>query len=97
MHGGAKGSGGPTGERNGNYRTGRYKKENMAILPQCCEKLRASRRLFEAGWHARAVKPQRDDSGTAVSVYRERHGWVRFPGPQSRLGISMPAGWSKNP
>jgi hypothetical protein len=28
MHGGATGSGGPLGERNGNYRHGRYTKDN---------------------------------------------------------------------
>ena len=30
MHGGAKGSGGPRGEANGNYRTGQYTKEMLA-------------------------------------------------------------------
>lgn len=30
MHGGAKGSGGPRGEANGNYRAGQYTKEMLA-------------------------------------------------------------------
>jgi hypothetical protein len=30
MHGGAKGSGGPTGTRNGNYKHGRYTAETRA-------------------------------------------------------------------
>src|SRR5215813_8472243 len=45
MHGGAKGSGGPTGERNGNYRTGRYTKENMATTQSVRRVLRDAKNL----------------------------------------------------
>jgi hypothetical protein len=45
MHGGAKGSGGPTGPRNGNYRTGRYTKETLATLQSARRLLREGRDL----------------------------------------------------
>ena len=32
MHGGAKGSGAPSGKRNGNYRHGLYTAESLAML-----------------------------------------------------------------
>jgi hypothetical protein len=48
MHGGAKGSGGPTGPRNGNYRTGRYTKEHLATLQSVRILLREGRNLAKA-------------------------------------------------
>jgi hypothetical protein len=48
MHGGAKGSGGPTGPRNGNYRTGRYTKENLATLQSARRLLREAKNLAKA-------------------------------------------------
>jgi hypothetical protein len=38
MHGGARGSGGPIGERNGNYRHGHYTKQRIATM-QAARKL----------------------------------------------------------
>src|SRR5262245_3791551 len=43
MHGGAKGSGGPRGERNGNYRRGHYTKEKLEELAMLHAKLRLTR------------------------------------------------------
>ena len=48
MHGGAKGSGGPTGQRNGNYRTGRYTKENIATMQSLRRLLREGKNLAKA-------------------------------------------------
>jgi hypothetical protein len=50
MHGGAKGSGAPTGERHGRYRHGRYRhgrftKKRMAIRKQETAQLRELERL----------------------------------------------------
>ena len=48
MHGGAKGSGGPSGKRNGNYRTGHYTKENLATLQLARRLLREGKNLAKA-------------------------------------------------
>lgn len=45
MHGGAKGSGAPTGERHGRYRHGRFTKKRMAIRKQETAQLRELERL----------------------------------------------------
>lgn len=45
MHGGAKGSGGPHGERNGNYRHGRYTKDNEARMRSLRKLVREVRAL----------------------------------------------------
>jgi hypothetical protein len=45
MHGRAKGSGGPIGARNGNYRAGRYTKENLATLQSARRLLREAKNL----------------------------------------------------
>ncbi|SFM06097.1 hypothetical protein SAMN03159423_5160 [Bradyrhizobium sp. NFR13] len=45
MHGGADGSGAPTGSRNGNYRHGRYTKEVAAIRSWVREATRLVRDL----------------------------------------------------
>ena len=45
MHGGAKGSGGPLGERNGNYRHGRYTKESEAIAQSVRKLVREAKAL----------------------------------------------------
>jgi hypothetical protein len=43
MHGGARGSGGPSGERNGNYRHGRYTKQNLEKKQQLRNLVREAR------------------------------------------------------
>jgi hypothetical protein len=48
MHGGAKGSGAPTGERNGRYRHGRFTKKRMAIRKQETVQLRELARLAKS-------------------------------------------------
>jgi hypothetical protein len=48
MHGGAKGSGAPTGERNGRYRHGRFTKRRMAIRKQEASQLKALERLAKS-------------------------------------------------
>ena len=48
MHGGAKGSGAPTGERNGRYRHGRFTKKRMAIKKQETVQLRELARLAKS-------------------------------------------------
>ena len=45
MHGGAKGSGGPKGTRNGNYKHGRYTAEKIATRQWLREKIREVRAL----------------------------------------------------
>jgi hypothetical protein len=45
MHGGAKGSGAPTGERNGRYRHVRFTKMQMAIRKQETVQLKSLERL----------------------------------------------------
>lgn len=48
MHGGAKGSGAPKGERNGNYRHGARTQEAMAFRRECRETLERVRSLLDA-------------------------------------------------
>ncbi len=48
MHGGAKGSGAPTGERNGNYRHGYYTKEALADRRDTAELIRSCRELMDS-------------------------------------------------
>jgi len=48
MHGGAAGSGAPRGERNGNYRTGRYTEETQAMLRAARVLMRGARRAVKA-------------------------------------------------
>jgi hypothetical protein len=45
MHGGAKGSGAPSGERNGRFLHGRYTKKRMAIRKQEASQLKSLERL----------------------------------------------------
>jgi hypothetical protein len=45
MHGGAKGSGGPTGARNGNYKHGRYPAETRATRKWIHESIREMRAI----------------------------------------------------
>jgi len=45
MHGGAVGSGAPTGERNGNYKHGRHTKEVAATRQWLSEAIRTLREL----------------------------------------------------
>ena len=45
MHGGAKGSGGPKGPRNGNYKHGRYTAETIATRRWLREKIRELKAL----------------------------------------------------
>jgi hypothetical protein len=45
MHGGARGSGGPIGEGNGNYRHGRYTKKTLATRQVLRELMREARAL----------------------------------------------------
>jgi hypothetical protein len=47
MHGGAAGSGAPTGKRHGNYRHGRFSKEYLAAARRGREQLRLVARLGE--------------------------------------------------
>jgi len=48
MHGGAKGSGGPSGARNGNFKHGLWTKENKGARRRTAAKLRGLRRLLKA-------------------------------------------------
>jgi len=48
MHGGAKGSGGPRGERNGNFRHGRYAEENLARIRSVRKLVREVRALTKS-------------------------------------------------
>jgi hypothetical protein len=49
MHGGAGGSGGPRGEFNGNYRTGRYTLETRATLRAARALMRGARQALKIG------------------------------------------------
>jgi hypothetical protein len=46
MHGGARGSGGPSGERNGNFRHGYFTAENVAERKAVREVVRQTRRIL---------------------------------------------------
>jgi hypothetical protein len=48
MHGGAKGSGGPRGDRNGNFKQGLCTHENLATLRAVRAKVREIRGLLQA-------------------------------------------------
>jgi len=48
MHGGAQGSGGPKGARNGNYKHGRYTAEAIATRQWLREKTREVRALTKS-------------------------------------------------
>jgi hypothetical protein len=48
MHGGARGSGGPCGERNGNYRHGRYTEENLLRIQAVRRLVREARGLLKS-------------------------------------------------
>ena len=45
MHGGAKGTGAPSGSANGNYRHGKFTKERIAIRREQAAQLRELERL----------------------------------------------------
>jgi hypothetical protein len=47
MHGGAKGSGGPKGRRNGNYKHGRYTAEARQTRQRITDQLREARALMK--------------------------------------------------
>jgi hypothetical protein len=55
MHGGAKGSGGPRGDRNGNFKRGLYTYEAKAIRNAVRTKVRELKGLIQA------AKPTRQD------------------------------------
>jgi hypothetical protein len=55
MHGGAKGSGGPRGNRNGNYKRGLYTRENQSIRRAMRAKVQEIRALIQA------ANPRRPD------------------------------------
>jgi hypothetical protein len=48
MHGGAKGSGGPPGERNGNYKSGLWTGEAVAMRASARARIRGIRAFLEA-------------------------------------------------
>jgi hypothetical protein len=51
MHGGARGSGGPKGQRNGNYKHGRYTAETVAVrrwVKQCIREVNLLARSLRA-------------------------------------------------
>lgn len=48
MHGGAKGSGGPRGRRNGNYRHGRWTRESVEMRRGMSEKTRKIKAFLRA-------------------------------------------------
>jgi len=48
MHGGAKGSGGPRGNRNGNFKHGLYTRENQSIRRVMRAKVREIKALIQA-------------------------------------------------
>ena len=54
MHGGAKGSGGPAGERNGNFRRGLHTREAKTIRRVMREKVREIKALVQAANPPRA-------------------------------------------
>jgi hypothetical protein len=49
MHGGAKGSGGPRGDRNGNFKNGRWTRESMEMRRAIRAKVREIKALLQAG------------------------------------------------
>jgi hypothetical protein len=49
MHGGAKGSGGPPGNRNGNFKHGLWTRESLELRRTTDEKVREARALLRAG------------------------------------------------
>lgn len=55
MHGGAKGSGGPPGERNGNFKRGKYTREAKTFRRVTRAKVREFKALIQA------AKPHRRD------------------------------------
>ena len=59
MHGGAKGSGGPSGARNGNYKHGRYTAETRATRKWIRESIREMRAIAE-----KVRELQRDGKGS---------------------------------
>jgi hypothetical protein len=59
MHGGAKGSGGPTGARNGNYKHGRYTAERRTVVKWARERIREMRAIAE-----KVRELQRDGKGS---------------------------------
>jgi hypothetical protein len=48
MHGGAKGSGGPRGDRNGNFRHGLWTRESLEMRRTTAEKVREIRAFLRA-------------------------------------------------
>ena len=48
MHGGAKGSGGPRGDRNGNFKRGLYTRETKTIRMVMRAKIREIKALIQA-------------------------------------------------
>jgi hypothetical protein len=49
MHGGARGSGGPPGERNGNFRHGHFTSENVAVRKAVREVIRQAKKILGQG------------------------------------------------
>jgi hypothetical protein len=74
MHGGAPGSGGPKGARNGNYKHGRYTAEAIASRRWVSEKIRAARigeRAFEQLCKMHGGRPGAGDTSRTAFW----HGW----------------------
>ena len=53
MHGGAKGSGGPRGLRNGNFKFGLWTREAVEIRRSMCRRFRATRAYLQAASRGR--------------------------------------------
>jgi hypothetical protein len=66
MHGCAPGSGGPPGERNGMYRTGRFTREAKALSRVVRDLAKAADEFGARVMHAHGLKPHR-------AVRRKRH------------------------
>ena len=58
MHGGAKGSGGPRGARNGNFKHGNCARESLAIRQKAREEIRAVKRILNHLVPLPAVPPE---------------------------------------
>jgi hypothetical protein len=66
MHGGAHGSGGPKGKRNGNYKHGRYTAEALAVRRWLIDTTREVKALTTAFRDVTRVKPFSDADREAL-------------------------------
>jgi hypothetical protein len=69
MHGGARGSGGPCGDRNGNYRHGRYSKEHEAKVQPLRQFMSESKELTRM---LRSPSDRRAAVPAAAAIGREQ-------------------------